>query len=133
MITPVRAPRVLYHYTCIDHGYPGISRDRLIIPRLHPFLRTKLVWLTDLDIPDRHALGLTAGWIPCDRTAVRVDVETTRDVIRWGAWAHHAQPSRALRNAFEADALPAHWWVSALPVDVLTVHPPQHRIGSVTP
>lgn len=69
----------LYHYTCA-HAAPLIERDGLLRP--HPQIlldNTPLIWFTDLEEPDRQALGLTSLTLNCDRTAYRVvvDLEAT--------------------------------------------------------
>ncbi|MGH3535438.1 MAG: hypothetical protein ACRDQG_12130 [Pseudonocardiaceae bacterium] len=110
----------LYHYTCREHGADGISRLGLVRPNRHPLLGASLVWLTDLPTPDRRALGLTMGWITCDRTQVRIEVDPTRTpVLRWGLWAHQHKVSRLLRDLLEEGASPGHWWVAEAPITVV--------------
>lgn len=69
---------MLYHYTCRHSAY-SISHDKFI---LRPGL-TGLLWLTDLDVPDRRGLGLTSNFIECDRTEFRFAVAYPVDVERW--------------------------------------------------
>jgi hypothetical protein len=111
----------LYHYTCADHGRPGIDRDGVLRPNSHPWLATPLVWLTDLDQPWREALGLTSNLLSCDRAAVRYTADPS-GCVRWTVWARRLP--RDLREVFESapGVLPGHWWVSErpLPVRVLT-------------
>lgn len=124
---PAPLPPTLYHYTCV-HGGAGIDQDRVILPRRHPLFGAVLVWLTDLYPADRYALGLTSNWIKCDRTRVRCTVAPDANadpIVPWGWWAHHHRIPRPVRDLLEDRALPAHWWVSAAPVPVLTVHIPQ--------
>lgn len=126
---PAPIPATLSHYTCL-HSAQGIERDRVIRPHRHPLFGAALVWLTDLYPPDRLSLGLTANYIRCDRTAVRVRVHPGPEVIPWGRWAHDHRVPRAIREILEDGALPAHWWVSAEPVPVHTIHHRQeHRHG----
>lgn len=118
-MTPDTVP-TLYHFTCIDHA-PAIDHELLLRPNAHPYLPgLPLVWLTDLDTPDRTGLGLTSGHlITCDRTAYRYTVADPGGCIPWTALAHLLP--RHIRDPFE-DApgrLPAHWWVCADPVPVL--------------
>ena len=117
-------PRTLYHYTCSQHGLPGITRDRVLTPNQHVWLQVPLVWLTDLDTPCKWGLGLTASWVTCDRTAVRVDVSTDPPAhfMTWGQWAHLAKPAHLIRDLIEDGALPAHWWVSPDPLPVSAIH-----------
>lgn len=130
---PPALPDTLSHYTCVSSG-ARIRRGRVIEPRRHLLLGASLVWLSDLYPPDRYALGLTSHWITCDRTAVRVRVHPGPDIVPWGRWAHEHRVPRVIRELLEDGAMPAHWFVSAVPVPVATVHmppqPPQeHRHG----
>jgi hypothetical protein len=112
-------PDQLFHYTCRDR-LDGITADRRLIPNPHPLLGEALVWLTDLDVPDRQALGLTsAHLLTCDRTAVRVIVQTDPSTLRWSMWARRARVPSLARALLEGGgALPKHWWVSAVPMPV---------------
>lgn len=102
---------VLYHYTCHDHGEIGIRESGLIKPG-----RDGLVWMTDLDVPVREALGLTSYSLRCDRTAVRFEVTDNGYTQPW------VRARRGLDPRFVADleAAPGimlmHWWVSGRPV-----------------
>lgn len=107
---------MLYHYTC-DHGADGIRREGVIRPNRHVILGVGVVWLTDLDVPYREALGLTSHILSCDRTAHRLEV-----VCPWAVWwPRYARglPSSA-RWAVESAAgmAPVHWWVATEPVAV---------------
>lgn len=108
----------LYHYCC-SHSLIGIRRDGTLKPNPHPWLPLPLVWLTDLAEPHRDALGLTSVTLRCDRTEYRVVVET--DAERWVRFARPLGPET--REAFETTpgALPMHWWVSEVPVPVLSI------------
>lgn len=112
---------IVYHFTCADHGVPGITRTRRLLPYRHPLLGVALVWLTDLPVPDRWGLGLTSSWISCDRTDARVDVEWSPEIEQWGRWAHEHRTPSVLRDVLEDGALPAHWWVSEQPLPVRAV------------
>lgn len=111
----------LHHYTCADHGGPGIASSREIWPNRHPYLRTPLVWLTDLAEPDRWALGLTSAYLSCDRTAVRVSVALRSEIVPWHWWAHRERVPRVIRELLEDGAMPAHWWVCESPLSVLSM------------
>lgn len=105
---------VAYHYTC-DHNITQIRRTGILIPNRHLWLPKPLVWLTDLDVPIREALGLTSTILKCDRTKNRVECQPTTAV--W--WPHYARSLPAeTRYMFEAapGAAPVHWWVSDQPV-----------------
>lgn len=120
-------PGVLFHFTCEDR-YPMILRSGELVPGPHGF-----VWLTDLEVPIRDALGLTSQILSCDRTAHRVSVDTVRlavgrgqridwwptirrELLRGGAGARVRE---WIADLEEVDgARPAHWWVSleSLPI-----------------
>lgn len=114
---------MLYHYTCDDHGAPGIVRTGQLLPVFHPLLKRKLVWLTDLDRPDRYALGLDVARLRCDRTRYRVTVGTaTPDVtVPWWWFAREQRIPRALRDILEENTLSRHWWVSTRPLSYLDI------------
>lgn len=114
-------PNTLYHYTCVDHGEPGIMESKALLPFRQPILGQHLVWLTDMDTPNAWALGLTNTTLCCDRTQVRVTVNTynVRDAhgIRpW--WAYARRMNHVLRDVLEATGLPMHWWVTDLIVPI---------------
>lgn len=118
----------LYHYTCVDHGRAGIGDEGLIVPAAHltdrdlPWM-SHLVWLTDLPVPQREALGLTSRFARCDRTAHRYRV-TGGDVVAW--WRFARAIPREVREQLEGaeGARPVHWFVSAEPVPA--VYDPNH-------
>ena len=123
----------LYHFTC-DHGIHGISQDGSVRPNTQPLLRTAppIIWLTDLDVPDRSALGLTSMMLECDRTRHRLDVdaEHVRGLLHWPAAAREWKIPRPVRDLLEnSGALPMHWYVTAAPIDVqlMTLAPLQPR------
>ena len=127
----------LYHYTC-GHGFRKIGKVGLLMPAndlMNPTLAkdfnspvARYVWLTDLSVPIKDALGLTAEHIGCDRTVHRYRVTENAIAIRWFD----------LRKSFDASwrdllesapgARPAHWWVAQEPVpveyDPLMAHAP---------
>jgi hypothetical protein len=107
-------PSPLFHYTCA-HCRPKIVEDGVIRPGVDG-----LVWLTDLPIANRDALGLTRNYITCDRTEFRFDVDAT-DGIRWWPDFRRGHAERQWREwarwlESAPDVRPAHWYVSPLPV-----------------
>jgi hypothetical protein len=102
--------RVFYHYTCAD-GVAGIHRDGIIRPNAHPLLCEELVWLTDMEVPVRAALGLTSHTLTCDRTEYRVTVRTNQ-AVWWPIYARRVDPAVRREFEFALGAMPAHWWVS---------------------
>lgn len=111
----------LFHYTCADHGQPGIEPSGLLRPSQHPWLPHPLVWVTDLDVVHREALGLTSVTLSCDRSAIRYEVHptVTELCIPWSAYARRLP--RGVRERFEEEpgSLPRHWWVAEQPLLVL--------------
>lgn len=118
----------LYHYTC-RHAASRIARSGLLVPapqkQLLPSGDLRLTWLTDLEVPDRHGLGLASVRSPCDRTEVRFVCTIDPDeVARWpeaalqlGFGVFH--PARRLLEY--GGRLPGNWWVSLAPVRVRTL------------
>lgn len=104
----------LYHYTC-DHGFAGAGRDKLLYP--HGLL-LKAVWATDLDTPDRDALGLTSRILNCDRTEYRATVDG-RHFEHWFQARRDIDPD--IRDGLELapGVQPGNWFVSFEPVPVL--------------
>lgn len=120
----------LYHFTC-DHGHAQIT-ERLI-PASWQDNRAdngpgRLVWMTDLAVPNRDALGLTSHILSCDRTAHRYRVTSEVDIVPW------LKVRRAYRWAEELEsaegARPAHWFVSGVSVPVAYA-PLTHKQPSV--
>jgi hypothetical protein len=109
----------LYHYTC-SHGADRILIEGRLKANPHPLLPgPPLIWLTDLDTPDRAGLGLTSQILPCDRTEFRFAVDTDA-AVHWPRFARVL--SRSTREQLEAapGALPMHWWVAGPePISVL--------------
>lgn len=82
----------LWHFTC-GHGRDGITDSGMLI--VNPFAAStgvpELIWLTDLDVPIRDALGLTSNLLGCDRTAHRYRVTDTTGCVPWIDWPHRRQ------------------------------------------
>jgi hypothetical protein len=113
--------RTLWHYTCSDHGAPGIRSDGFLrLSKLwgQPWAPSA-VWLTDLPFPDRERLGLTSVLLDCDRTEVRFEVETDT-AVRWKHFAaEHGIPRQWRRMLESQGADPYRWFLSTEPVRVL--------------
>ena len=106
---------LLYHYTCA-HRVNQIRTSGVLRPNGVVFC---LVWLTDMELPDRLALGLTSQILRCDRTEYRVTVDT--DAARWVDYARNVPLEARRALEFAPGALPMHWWVSTEPVPVVEV------------
>lgn len=105
----------LYHYTCSCCAEKIRADGRLRPWRQVALDNVELVWLTDLDTPDRNALGLTSKTLKCDRTEYRVTVDSLM-TQRWVSYARWVPLE--LRRGLELapGALPMHWWISLLSV-----------------
>jgi hypothetical protein len=117
-------PSVLYHYTCKNHGEPGITTSGKLLPFPQPILGTSLVWLTNMETPDAWALGLTNNFLCCNRTEVRVTVHPLKTANACGVrpwWLYARTVHRALREALEYTGLPMHWWVTDRPVPTVEI------------
>lgn len=122
----------LYHYTC-EHVAARLGATPALMPlryhspdavRLLPrelrWMAT-LLWLTDLERPDRRALGLTSRSLPCDRTEVRYRAAawTAGDARPWAEVRarYPAQDVAELEAAPGAD--PSRWWIARVPVPAI--------------
>lgn len=120
----------LWHYTC-DHTRAALGDSGRLISALAQIDAAKtadwpkwkrtisgLIWLTDLDVPIRDALGLTMNTIGCDRTRHRYRV-VNYTAIRYSV-ARRDLPKR-LRDELESapGAMPMHWWFAWTPVPVV--------------
>jgi hypothetical protein len=112
----------LYHYTC-DHGFAAIGAKGTLHPAAHLAPRAGIywqawfVWLTDLAVCDRAALGLSSDLIECDRSVHRYRVTDETDVT---PWVTMRKGFRTLRQDLEDTPgvrLP-HWYVATEPVPV---------------
>jgi hypothetical protein len=106
----------LYHYTC-DHGAERIGPRGTLKPQ--PLVGSGTagvaVWMTDLDVPFRDALGLTSHILDCDRTAHQYVVHEPRAVMHWTE-ARKILPRQYVRALESAPgAMPMHWYVSGVP------------------
>lgn len=105
----------LWHFTC-GHSYKSIGDEGLLYPHPHPLMPElgSLIWLTDDAEPDRDDVGLTMGFITCDRMEYRYAVRS----------APSCKPWSSVRDALDTDVLtdlesfgaPETWWVSSLPL-----------------
>jgi hypothetical protein len=106
----------LYHFTCDDHGYPGITSSQTIKGRTHPLFPHlgPLVWLTDQsEIIDPYDVGLTSEHLPCDRTAKRFFV-TCKAAVPWTSLRVRVRPE--VLSDLESYGKPETWWVVRRPI-----------------
>lgn len=109
----------LYHFTC-RHSAGRIGRRGTLTPVRQPALAAsgapRLVWLTDLDAPERVALGLTSTTLACDRMEVRYRVVDASTVQSWQTFK--VRLDRTEVSALELGRRHRSWYVSAAPVAV---------------
>lgn len=116
-------PDILYHFTCSDHGMPGIERDGYLRPNPHPLLPElgPLVWLTDLSgFDDPVVTGLTSGtFVTCDRTEIRYPVfKAEIDDLHWWPFIRSRCRDRVVLADLERYGWPTYWWVARCRVPV---------------
>jgi hypothetical protein len=117
----MQTPPILHHYTC-DHALPRI----LACGELRPGI-DGVLWLTDMAVPNRQALGLTSHTLTCDRLANRLDVSVDPRLVMWWMVFRRdclANGHRAYVEARESapGARPMHWWVAAWPIPLKARH-----------
>lgn len=91
-----------------------------MLPFAHPHMAgIRLVWLTDMAVPDRAALGLTSHTLTCDRLECRYLVAPCADILPWAAVRRAGLGKAMLQTAgagaliaFEAGRQPDRWFVS---------------------
>lgn len=106
----------LYHYTC-QHGRDRIGDRGVLAPARHlsenvTAWQGRFVWLTDLSVPIRDALGLTQQIAKCDRTAYRYRVTDETSVWPWVQIAHLMKREQREEIEGAPGARPSHWYVS---------------------
>lgn len=109
-------PMRLWHFTC-EHGYRQIGTHGTLKPNRHVLLgdAPPVVWLTDLQSPERDAVGLTSRFITCDRMAYRYMVNEGT-VERWADFADEHDVPLWVRADLESYGDPEHWFVSTRPL-----------------
>lgn len=115
----------LYHYTCSCSLEKIRDTDWLLIPNQQAPLvgLPSLVWLTDMEKPDKGALGLTSKILSCDRTEHRLAIPDTVGVLPWSQWCRANGFTRAQRDWLElanpfgsAAPQPRRWFVTPDPI-----------------
>lgn len=115
----------LFHYTCDDHGLPGIQATGRLQPMPYknsaaramklpePPVKLQVLWLTDVVDPgDGQPIGLRGLYTDCNRLAARFIVRTD-DAVRWTDWAEARDitTDNYWRWALELGHKPERWWV----------------------
>lgn len=111
----------LYHFTCRDAA-PRIVQCGELLPRPQVQLDgTKLVWLTDLESPNRYEIGLTSHSLDCDRMEFRFEADID-EPVRWVDYLREQPRDVRLTGRYLAmatGAKPMHWFVSTVAVPVV--------------
>lgn len=108
-----------YHYTC-SHQVEQIRASGVLRPWPQPVLGgIELIWLTDMDVPKRAALGLASNTLHCDRTEHRIAVEC--DAHPWVQWCRQLPVIQRRRLEYVHGAMPMHWWLTLDTVPVVEV------------
>ena len=111
----------LYHFTCEDHGAPGIRKKGLAIPH-RGMTPTPVVWLTDDPDATREELGLSSHSLTCDRMQVLFAAEGCRRAMPWREYKALRGLMIGVRELLEVPGCdPAKWWVCERPVLVVEV------------
>ncbi|MGW2095801.1 hypothetical protein [Promicromonospora sukumoe] len=123
----------LYHFTTAARAARIAQSGRLLRPHdmsdLGDALKSTtwgrelagLIWMTDLDIPHREALGLTSHSIQVDRTEARFRV-TGADAVSWMVYRRKASAELVQVLESAPGVMPMHWFVATQPITV--VHDP---------
>lgn len=115
----VESVKRYYHYTC-SHQVEQIRASGVLRPWPQPVLGgIELIWLTDMDVPERAALGLTSNSLHCDRTEHRIAVEC--DALRWVRWCRRLPIDQRRTLEYAPGAMPMHWWLTLDTVPVVEV------------
>ena len=111
----------LYHWTC-SHGFAAIGPIGVLRPTPQIAMPgcPLLVWMTDMEVADRQALGLQSEvLLKCDRTEHRYLVTDQSKCVRWADWQLRIRLPRDFLSQFTFGRKPMHWWVSEAPVPVV--------------
>lgn len=107
-------PKVLYHFTCLDHGVALLGEGEAILKPGHD----GFVWITDLSIPFAKPLGLTKNTLTCDRTQARYKVLDAERIDWWMDARKILPDSFVWPLELAQGAMPMHWYLSTEPVHV---------------
>ncbi|MFC0673511.1 hypothetical protein [Brachybacterium hainanense] len=118
----------LYHYTHPEAA-EKIAASGLVLPGRDVGMISPLSWFTDMEIPDRNALGLTMHFLTIDRTARRFRVVDDTWVKPWRDLRRKFPPRYLDQLEASPGALLMHWWVAARPIPVVPDPRPEEPTG----
>ena len=102
----------LFHYTSW-FGSQAIEADAERMLRPNP--TSGLLWATDLDFPNREALGIMDRSVSGDRGDIRYRVLGAREFHHWPL-VRRSLPGRLVLDLEPEGSLVMHWWVSVTAV-----------------
>lgn len=116
MLKGQRSVASLFHYTCA-HTKARLGDRGFLLPHPQLFGRS-VIWLTDMEHPNRIGLGLTSDILHCDRLDYRYI--TTDPAEPWMAWAARMGVDPLWRHDLETGGrLPLRWFIAERPVWVV--------------
>src|SRR5262249_30866899 len=113
-----------YHFTCDDHGLPGILDTKTLLPCKHPYFPHlgPLTWLTDIAEPKTaEQLGLTSDRLKCNRREWRIEIQT-KAAVSCSSIRHRINPQ--VVADLELFGEPDHWWVVRRPLTASEISEP---------
>jgi hypothetical protein len=112
----------LYHYTC-DHGRDALGDEgwlrtgHALNPKTSHLWQAGYIWLTDLSVPIKDALGLTSNFIHCDRTEHRYLIDPAFEYVTpYMSIRKHLSFAKRMQLEESPGARPMHWYVTRVPV-----------------
>lgn len=98
-----------YHYTC-THGRDDILKTGVLQPG-----PDGLLWVTDLDVPVRDALGLTSKILECDRTEHRFKINDPEGIIPYVEFRKQLPEELIFMLELVPGVMVRHWYISTIP------------------
>lgn len=123
--------KYLYHYTTskwvasiIEDGFLKLTESNLKDLRKSNWdqvaynqgtlkLYRPVVWMTDLDTPDSHNLGLIS---PVDKCEVKITIKKQQHFKKWLVWSRKNNINKEWALILEKGRKPKNWWISEIRV-----------------
>jgi hypothetical protein len=107
----------LYHYTCYHRMQKIEAGGGVLMPQPGPIV--KILWATDLEVPNREAIGLTGYTHACDRGEFRYRILEERNFDQWVTVRRKLPTSWVEMLESAPGAMPMHWWIGATPTPAI--------------